>query len=314
VQPYFYETLFAKILLMIFAVAAGAFTFYIRARIERKRRLELEQTVTQRTGELQHVNAQLTSANSSLEVYMEELEERNKLNERLTYILSHDLQSPLKFLVTICESIESAALIQDNDAMSRYASAVKNESLKIHTLATELLVWMKHSNLHAELVIENLAVKSIMTEVYAFYSAIAQHNNNTIDIDCADHAAVWADKRILKIILRNLVDNANKNTRKGHITMGCYSEDDQTIIYVSDTGRGMNNNQLGYIKDLIHDKVSIKSQNMKLGYSIITSFVKLSHWKIEVESEEKVGTKVWLAIPHGINKPDIQADQDLINP
>ena len=46
------------------------------------------------------------------------------------------------------------------------------------------------------------------------------------------------------MVIRNLIDNANKNTHDGEITLSCREERGQLMISISDTGQGLSDEQI----------------------------------------------------------------------
>jgi signal transduction histidine kinase len=91
------------------------------------------------------------------------------------------------------------------------------------------------------------------------------------------------------------VDNANKYTDKGKITISAYKEDDHIFISVSDTGKGMSSQQVeSFLQNDNLDDVKTGSQ---LGHKFIFDLTKRIHGTVSIDSREQIGTTVKLKFP-----------------
>jgi signal transduction histidine kinase len=64
-------------------------------------------------------------------------------------------------------------------------------------------------------------------------------NKNELDIDIPEGLVFRTDPKLLFIIIRNAVDNANKYTHHGRIHIAAGVQNNILTLKVSDTGRGM---------------------------------------------------------------------------
>jgi signal transduction histidine kinase len=106
----------------------------------------------------------------------------------------------------------------------------------------------------------------------------------------------------LKIVLRNLLDNALKFTKEnGKISIRSQSENnDFVVLTIADNGVGMNQK---IIDDLLDDKNLLSKKNDKeaigsgLGFQLCKTMIYKNSGKIKIESEIGVGTKIILYLP-----------------
>src|SRR5690606_11878914 len=95
---------------------------------------------------------------------------------------------------------------------------------------------------------------------------------------------IIADENRLKQVLINLLDNAFKFTLDGgQINLVCNLVEDGILIQVEDTGIGISEEDLPYIKDKFYKGKSSKSHS-GLGLSICDEIVKLHGGVMEIES------------------------------
>ena len=104
------------------------------------------------------------------------------------------------------------------------------------------------------------------------------------------------NKKVLGIIMHNLLDNAVKNTLVGNITIEVNLTKTRIYISVEDTGIGMKNEIKEYYmkmqKNYETDKLVI--QNYGLGLHMVLELLRMLKGELLIESKEGKGTIVTL--------------------
>ncbi len=112
---------------------------------------------------------------------------------------------------------------------------------------------------------------------------------------------VFADKNMIKAILRNLLSNAIKFTEEGgKINVFIEQNGSNAVLTVSDNGVGIESERIPRLFDIAKDKTSIGTANEKgtgLGLLLCKDFVEKHNGKIWVESEYKKGSSFKFSIP-----------------
>src|SRR6202035_159295 len=94
--------------------------------------------------------------------------------------------------------------------------------------------------------------------------------------------------------IRNLVDNANKYSSQGSILMTATRQGSNVMICISDTGRGMNPQQIAAF--LGEDNLENLSSGSQLGHTFIFDLTRRLNGVLSVESEESKGTRISLTL------------------
>jgi len=116
-------------------------------------------------------------------------------------------------------------------------------------------------------------------------------------VNCPEDIALITDPELLKIILRNLIDNANKHTFGGTIKVDSTIKDQSVYITVSDNGDGLNKVEIDQLYEIMNQDLLGKS-HQNIGYQIIGNFVKVLSAEIYIISEGKNrGTQIKLLLP-----------------
>jgi signal transduction histidine kinase len=107
-----------------------------------------------------------------------------------------------------------------------------------------------------------------------------------------------SDRRLLSVILDNLVANAVKYTSLGQIDVDCRSEGDCLLVSVEDTGPGIACDELGrFAQSACMSQLDTIGSGMGLGLDIVhRSAAPLGH-EIDVASVPGIGTCATVKVP-----------------
>jgi signal transduction histidine kinase len=99
-------------------------------------------------------------------------------------------------------------------------------------------------------------------------------------------------------VFSNLISNSIKFSRAGGvITVGAERQDDQCVLWVSDTGQGMTAEQLAHIFDRFWQGKSLDESGAGLGLYICRGIVEAHGGRIWAQSEAGKGTTVRFTLP-----------------
>jgi signal transduction histidine kinase len=108
------------------------------------------------------------------------------------------------------------------------------------------------------------------------------------------------DRAKLKIILRNLIDNALKFTSKGTVSVGATTHGDHVAVHVSDTGIGIAAEDLDAIFEVFHqvrDDHQPRRGGVGLGLYLVRRYCELLGARVRVESEPGTGSTFTVELP-----------------
>lgn len=114
--------------------------------------------------------------------------------------------------------------------------------------------------------------------------------------------SVHADPVIVERIVRNLLDNAVKYTKRGNIKMSASEAGDKVLLTIRDSGIGIPNDKLSSIFDeftQLNNPERNRQKGLGLGLAIVKRLCTLAQFDISIISEEGHGTTVELLLPSG---------------
>lgn len=222
----------------------------------------------------------------------ESLERANHIQSMLTTTLVHDLKSPLIFLSRVAKRINQNTEVLSKNELKEMSAELRNHSENLVMFIDEFVIWTKTKNLNFKPNFDVIDVSEVIEPMRIFYSEIIAKNGNVLKIDLP-HVHLRTDKQLLQIIIRNLLDNANKYTSHGTIELKSFNLGDKTLIVIEDTGSGMTQDQIQNL--LIEEEGTTNFTNGQLGYKFIREFTGILNCQIEIESAGKdKGSKVTL--------------------
>ncbi len=229
----------------------------------------------------------------------EQLLGMNKLKDRLFSIIAHDLRGPLINLNDIIKMLNEG-MITEEEFKSFVPQLSKNIGYTTGLLEN-LLFWSK-SQLQGEVVKPvYFNLKEISVNIlHLFENTIHEKDiliENNIQLTCK----VYADKDMIQLVVRNLISNAVKfSKRGGSIKLSTTIEGNNTILCVTDTGVGISESDQKKLfeQETFTTRGTDNEQGTGLGLLLCKDFIEKNGGSIWVESEIGKGSKFCVRIPN----------------
>ncbi|HEY5808447.1 MAG TPA: CHASE3 domain-containing protein, partial [Povalibacter sp.] len=262
-------------LIVSFCTVAAVLILTMLARVRREMTAR-----TQALRRLDELNATLAEATAS--------------KTRFLSAASHDLRQPLHSL-----SLLNAALRgQQLSAPALAIVAAQKDSLDaMSSLVNRLLnISMIESGV-IQRRLEDMPLASLLTSLEVEFLSQARAKLLKLDI-VASPEAVRTDPTLLREIVQNLLSNAIRYTDRGRVSVQAKRDGDSVVLEVSDTGRGIPEDQIERIFEEFHQvrHGSEETQGFGLGLSIVSRLTKLLDVSIGVKSRPGEGTVFTLTL------------------
>lgn len=240
---------------------------------------------------------QLIEQNSAYEERIENLEEVNRIKDRLFSIVSHDLKDSVSSIKAFIDLIK-----QGNISKKEFYNLIPELSENADSameLLFNLLNWSKSQMQSLEPKPESFNIQDIFHNKLSLVEQKAEQKNIEL-INNSQRDLIHADKSMIEIVVQNLLTNAVKFTRSGdRITVSNSNNYGKALISVADTGVGISQKNIDKIfKD--GDFTTNGTSNEKgtgLGLTICKQLVELNNGKIWVESQIGEGTTFYVELP-----------------
>lgn len=253
-----------------------------RSMLIRRRNAQLEREVEKRTLEL--VQSQ------------EALKETVKFRSKVTALVLHDIRSPLYYLNKITQRVYKQSEHTVQPAMREQLKDLHLSVSEISDYAQNLFTWLNTQDTQLDLSKQAINVYELLEEITSKYLLLAKEQETAISFR-ADQSLIWyAPKDLLHIVLRNLVDNAVKYTKGGHVKITAEQINEKLCVVVQDTGIGMSAKK---VKQLLEADLSelFDQQHNGMGFMLIRDILSKIQGEIALESTEGIGSRITISVP-----------------
>jgi two-component system, chemotaxis family, CheB/CheR fusion protein len=224
----------------------------------------------------------------------------NVAKSRFLAAASHDLRQPLQtlalvqgLLAKVVDSEQARKLVARMDETLGAMSGMLNALLDINQIEA--------GTVHAEMV--RFPISDLLDQLRDEFTYHAQAKGLVLrTVPCS--LSIDTDPRLLEQMIRNLISNALKYTKRGKILLGCRRHGRVLRIEVWDTGVGIPEGQLEAIFEeylQLDNPARERSLGLGLGLSIVRRLGDLLGHQVHVRSWPGKGSVFWIevALPPG---------------
>lgn len=232
-----------------------------------------------------------------------EAEAANEAKTRFLAAVSHELRTPLNAILGFSDILTSGICGKAlDDKQSEYVGLIRQSGEHLLAVINSMLDLSKIDAGRYELNLEPFDIREAIHNCEAMLGQQARDNKIVLTTRVAKgHVRLTACRRAVQQVLINLMANAIKFTdENGVVTVDAIDHDGFTRITVSDTGIGMNDDDL---KKIGSPFVQIQADHARqyegtgLGLSLVKGLVDLHDGRFTVESNPGIGTTVTVDLP-----------------
>jgi len=226
------------------------------------------------------------------------LSRQNEELRRFTYIISHDLKSPLINLTTLVDLVRNPNI--KDDAKEQAITMIGNNAQKLSNTITELAQTIQMKD---QVISDTKAVSNwydTINEIVANYQYLIDKKSMTVELGVSLTAEVYFSKSGLISIIQNLLSNAVKykvSNRKLKVQISLYNNSDYQILTITDNGMGLDLNRVKDRLFNLYQRFHPETEGKGLGLYLVKSIIESAGGKIEVDSELNIGTTFRLYFP-----------------
>lgn len=241
----------------------------------------------------------LKETNSKLINAKVESEFANRAKSEFLANISHEIRTPMNSILGFAELLKDIS--PQHPKYQDYLEGILVGGNNLLQLINDILDMSKIEAGRLEVHPEIVEIRKIFREIEYIFSLIIKEKGLDFIVHLSDNVPqfIYIDEIRLRQVLFNLVGNAVKFTETGtiKIEIDCILEDGNHCdlkICVEDTGIGIPDSQRGIIFEPFRQR---EGQNARkyggtgLGLTITKRLLEMMNGKIELESEEGIGSK-----------------------
>ncbi|PYZ91963.1 two-component sensor histidine kinase [Salipaludibacillus keqinensis] len=217
--------------------------------------------------------------------------------------ISHDLRTPITYIKGYSALMKDAGQV-DAGTWRRNMQVIYEEAKRMENLVSDLFLLTKLQEGKIQLQVEEVCVHEWLPPLFKSRAIMFDQKqiHSSIHIDASlKEKTIHLDAFRMEQALINLMENAIRYTEvSGEIKLSCYFEDTMLVFEISDTGEGMDQEELDLIWERFYKADTSRSRDDSgtgLGLAIVKEIVEAHQGKVKVESEKGVGTTFYIFIP-----------------
>ncbi len=272
-----------------------AYFIYLSQQKEKK----AKELITIQKEEIAQQKEEINQQRDFLAHQAQELEMANHTKDKLFAILGHDLRSPIGSLEGTLSLMNEGLVSYDEfqDFMPQFHKNVKN----MQNTLENLLQWSISQMQGMTATPVPIQLLELIEEKVQLFTEVAKAKNIRFSIEALPTLTVWADLNHVRLLLRNLINNAIKFTpNNGRIQILTYPQDKHVVVDVTDTGVGMSAEQVGKLFSKNQSFTSYGTNGEKgtgLGLQLCAEIVAKNGGTIAVSSEQGKGSTFSFSFP-----------------
>ena len=233
-----------------------------------------------------------------LQNLIKDLAEANQNLEDFTRTASHDLQEPLRKIISFADRLRTSIGDKLDDREKEYFHRLENSSVRMKKLIEDLLRYSRVSSLAPEM--ESVDLKDVVNEVLLDLEVSIERTKGVVEVKHLPK--IEADNTQMRQLFQNLLSNALKFHNKSEPPRieidSMYNENGFWKILIRDNGIGMKEEHIKRIFkpfERLHGTSEFPGTGM--GLAICLKVVTRHHGKIVVKSSLGKGTLYVVELP-----------------
>jgi PAS domain S-box-containing protein len=220
-------------------------------------------------------------------------EQREQAEREFVSNAAHELRTPLAAIVGAVEVLQAGAK-DDPTERDRFLAHVERQCRRLERLTTALLML-------ARVQTQDEPPRLEIVELCPLYGEIAESLHPaprvSVQVDCGEDVAVFANRVLLEEAIVNLAGNAMKFTLRGTITLAAAEAEPGFVdVEVRDTGRGMKATDRKRAAERFYRGGDDATGGFGLGLAIVAAAAEAMGSTMEIESVPRRGTTVRLRL------------------
>ena len=205
----------------------------------------------------------------------------------------HDLRQHIHIIRSALDHLESTETAFAN----QWIDTAKEQARRLEDEALHLV---ENAQLNIEsmtLQVASFSIDDTLQQIDRDWRVFAASKALALNVEACT-TMIASDRRLLSVILDNLVANAVKYTHLGQISVGCIRQGDCLLVSVKDTGPGISREELGrFAHPACPAVLNTNGSGLGLGLDIVHRSAALLGHEIDVASVPGIGTCVTVKVP-----------------
>ncbi|HEY9165902.1 MAG TPA: response regulator [Candidatus Kryptonia bacterium] len=229
--------------------------------------------------------------------------EFDTLREQILSTLSHELNTPLTYIIGFSEIIGSDASQITTSELKEFANLIHHGGDRLKNLMDDFLETIQIDSGHTRMFYDSdkktFNLRDTLVSLKNEYAPEAAAKKLGFEMELPNELYVTASCTLVRDMIGRLLSNAVKFTQTGKVSVRALREQDLATVEVFDTGCGIPQTELpkAFNKFYQVNKEKQQQQGAGLGLYIAKGLAEINHCELELSSSDGAGTKAVIKIP-----------------
>lgn len=277
----------------------------------------LEETVADKTKDLEKVVKKLRDSNNALETEIVKKRkaqskvkealiaerELGQLKTRFISLASHEFRTPLSGILTSADLINRYSDANNTDVF-KHVSTIKSMVKHLSNILEDFLSLERLDTGNIQYKFSTFNINALLEEIIAKTNSITKEGQQISFSVCEKCPNIYQDKKIIQIIITNILFNAIKYSPKNSKIAISLKANEYITIDIKDTGIGIpEKDQKLIFKRFYRGSNATNIQGTGIGLNIVKANIESLGGNISFVSTINKGTTFTLKIPFDANTP-----------
>lgn len=224
-------------------------------------------------------------------------QESDKLKSSFLSNLSHEIRTPLNSIIGFSSLLTEEYSIEDK---AGFCQIIKDNGTQLCSLMDRLILVSKLESKNVKLVDEECDLKVLCIDLYEEYAPLFEQKSIDFDYSIRGRQTIRTDRRMLSIVLSELISNSLKFSNIGRVYLGVVNCSGRCTFFIKDYGIGIRDENQKKIFDhfiKITETSSRLIEGTGIGLSIVKELVKQLGGEVKMRSVYKKGSVFYFSLP-----------------
>jgi len=231
----------------------------------------------------------------------EKAEESNRLKTEFLHNMSHEIRTPMNGIIGYSELLSGADI--SSEKQKQYLQIITNSSNQLLRIIDDILEISQLDTKQVKVFDKKVCLNDLLFGLFSIFDVSAKEKKIPLYYKKGlsdNKSVIFTDEIKLCKTVSNLLENALKFTQTGFVEIGYELKGEMILIYIKDTGIGINPE----MQESIFERFSQENKGVSiygglgLGLSIAKENTILLGGKITLESEKGKGSTFYVTIPY----------------
>jgi signal transduction histidine kinase len=214
--------------------------------------------------------------------YTAKIKLKNRQRSDMLSAIAHEFRNPIASIIGYAQTLNDDENIPA-PLRKKFLNKIYNNGEKIEELLNRLLLWNRFEMGKQKLQLSHFKIYPIIVDVSS--NLKEKYKNRKIIIQ-KSNLKVYADKTLIEIVIKNLIENALKYSKEPVVV-----KIEKNKISIIDKGIGISQENIEKVtKKFFRTDENNWDNSMGLGLSIVKQILKLHNTTLQIESKEHQGS------------------------